>query len=333
MSLVLKDRFGRIHDYLRISLTDKCNLNCIYCNPQLPRPEKLAKKDILNFDELLRIISIFSVLLGFRKIRFTGGEPLLRKDIMKFFEALSPIKAKTGVEFAITTNGTLLEGNADALKRTGVDRINISLDSLRPGVFKYITGSDKLPEVIRSISALEEAGFENIKINTVIMRNVNDNEISEFVDYFKDHNVTLRFIEFMPFRNNGWSREAFIDSEEVKGIINKSFALEKLEDRAQIAEIYKVAGCKAKVGFIRPISQHFCGECNRLRLKADGKLKLCLFDPALREIDLKGALRSGSSDEDIIRIISESLNLKEKEHSSLSILALENKNTMQNIGG
>lgn len=333
MSLVLKDRYGRVHDYLRISLTDKCNLNCIYCNPQLPASNKLDKKEILNFDELLRLIRIFTAGLGIRKIRFTGGEPMVRKDIMKFFEALCPIKKETGFEFAITTNGTLLEGNVQALKNAGLDRVNISLDSLRPEVFKYITGSDKLSEVIKNISALEDAGFDNIKINTVLIRNVNVSEVTDFIDFFKDHSVTLRFIEFMPFQNNGWTNEAFVSSAEVKEEIEKKFVLDRIEDRLQIADLYQLRGFKAKTGFIRPISQHFCGECNRLRIRANGKIKLCLFDQTKNEIDLKKALRSGCSDSDIINLVSEAMALKEKEHPGIGILASENNNSMQNIGG
>lgn len=333
MSLVLKDRFGRIHDYLRISLTDKCNLSCIYCDPQLAVSKKLDKKEILNFDELLRLIRIFTTGLGIKKIRFTGGEPMVRKDIMKFFEALSPIKKETGFEFALTTNGTLLEGNIPRLKQAGLDRVNISLDSLRPEVFKYITGSDKLSEVIKNIFALEEAGFGNIKINTVVIRNVNDTEVRDFVHFFKDHSVTVRFIEFMPFQNNGWVNEAFVGAEEVKKNIEKDFVLDKIEDPLQIAELYSLRGFKAKTGFIRPISQHFCGECNRLRIRANGKLKLCLFDAASNEIDLKEVLRSQNSDSGIIKSVLDALPLKEKEHPGISTLALENNNSMQNIGG
>ncbi|HEX2865515.1 MAG TPA: GTP 3',8-cyclase MoaA [Ignavibacteriales bacterium] len=335
MPLVLKDRFGRIHDYLRISLTDRCNLNCIYCcNPQLPKSLKPDKKEILNFDELLRVVRIFTESLGIRKVRFTGGEPMLRKDIMKFFEALSPLKKRTGFEFAVTTNGTLLEGNIEALKSAGLDRINISLDSLRSEVFKYITGSDKLSEVLKNINGLEETGFQNIKINSVVMRNINDSEAAEFADFFRNRNITVRFIEFMPFENNGWTRETFVSSEEVKKNIEKHFHLEKIEDKSQIAQLYRMTGYKAKIGFISPVSQHFCSECNRLRLKANGRLKLCLFDPAQREIDLRDVLRDeGSSDLDIITIISESLSLKEREHPEVSTLALENRNSMQNIGG
>lgn len=333
MTLVLKDRYGRVHDYLRISLTDKCNLNCIYCNPQLPASKKLDKKEILNFDELLRLIGIFTTGLGIRKIRFTGGEPMVRKDIMNFFEALSPIKDQTGFEFALTTNGTLLENNIGALKKAGLDRVNISLDSLRPEVFRRITGSDKLTEVIHSISLLEDAGFTNIKINTVVIKKVNDNEVTDFVHFFKDHSVTLRFIEFMPFQNNGWTTEAFAGSEEIKKKIERDFVLNRIEDSLQIADLYQVRGYRVKTGFISPISQHFCGQCNRLRLRANGKLKLCLFDPSTNDTDLKEALRGGCSDNDIIKLVSEALNLKLKEHPGVGTLALENKNSMQNIGG
>ncbi|MGE5354084.1 MAG: GTP 3',8-cyclase MoaA [Acidobacteriota bacterium] len=333
MSLVLKDRFGRIHDYLRISLTDRCNFNCIYCNPQIEAAEKLDKKEILTFGELLRLIRIFTTEFGIRKIRFTGGEPMVRNDIIKFFEALSPIQKQTGFEFAITTNGTLLEGNLHALKNAGLNRVNVSLDSLRPEVFKYITGSDKLNQVIRNILSLEEEGFKNIKINTVVIRDINDAEAADFIEFFKHRDITVRFIEFMPFQNNGWKKESFVSAEEIKENIQKRFTLNKTEDRLQIAELYEVKGFKVKTGFIRPISMHFCSECNRLRLRANGKMKLCLFDPAKNEIDLKELLRNGSSNSDIVKLVSESLNHKAKEHPDIYSLALGNNNSMQNIGG
>ncbi|MGE5439599.1 MAG: GTP 3',8-cyclase MoaA [Bacteroidota bacterium] len=333
MSLVLKDRYGRIHDYLRISLTDRCNFNCIYCTPQMEEAKKLDKKEILTFDELLRLVRIFTTEFGIRKIRFTGGEPMVRKDIIKFFEALSPIQKQTGFEFAITTNGALLHGNLNALKKAGLNRVNISLDSLRPEVFRYITGSDKLDQVIRNILSLEEEGFKNTKINTVVIKNLNDTEAADFIDFFKRREITVRFIEFMPFQNNGWKKESFVSAEEIKNSIERRFHLDKTEDRHQIAELYQVRGFKAKAGFIRPISRHFCSECNRLRLKANGKMKLCLFDPAQNEIDLKELLRKGSSDGEIIKLVSESLSNKAKEHPGIYSLALGNKNSMKNIGG
>ncbi|MCU7496257.1 MAG: GTP 3',8-cyclase MoaA [Ignavibacteria bacterium] len=334
MTLVLKDRFGRIHDYLRVSLTDKCNLKCIYCTPhQINARDKLDKSEILSFDELLRIIRVFTTRLGIKKVRFTGGEAMARKDIMKFFWTLAPLKEKTGFEFAITTNGTLLKENIEALKKCGLDRVNLSLDSLCPGVFKYITGSDKLQDVLGCISSLEEAGFENLKLNTVVIRDINHLETADFVDFFRYRDITLRFIEFMPFQNNGWTKEAFVSSEEVRRHIEKRFILEKIEDRHQIADLYRVKGYKVKVGFIRPISEHFCANCNRLRIKANGSMKLCLFDPEESEIDLKAALRNGSDDIELIRLISEAMKLKEKEHPDVGSLAQGNRNSMQNIGG
>ena len=182
----LKDKFNRIHDYLRISLTDRCNLNCIYCNPDYQNFDKLQSEDRLSYDELIRLVKIFLNNLHIKKIRFTGGEPLERRGVLDFFEMLRQVKRKNNFEFCLTTNGTLLEGSISQLKGFGLNKLNISLDSLNPKRYKYITGSDSSDSVINSILKAEELKFDELKINVVVMKGINDNEILDFIDFFKD---------------------------------------------------------------------------------------------------------------------------------------------------
>ena len=185
----LTDKFNRVHNYLRISLTDRCNLNCIYCNPAEFQLIKTPRADILNFDEILRIINIFAGLLGFKKIRVTGGEPFVRKGILQLFEEVDKLKSIYNFDVGITTNGTMLEDKIESLKKYGVDKVNISLDSLNPEKFKFITGKDDFESTIRAIYRAIELGFNPLKINVVVLKNINDNEIIDFVDFAR----SLRF--------------------------------------------------------------------------------------------------------------------------------------------
>ncbi len=331
----LKDNFKRVHDYLRISLTDKCNLNCIYCNPADAKIKKLQRNEILSYDELLRLINIFTGKLGVKKIRFTGGEPLVRKDIIHFFESVSLLKQQYGFEFGLTTNGTLLEDKLDSLKRFGLDKLNISLDSLRPERFKYITGKDNLDSVIRSIQKASEIGFEPLKINVVVMRFVNDDEIIDFVDLVKDTKMNVRFIEFMPFGNNRWNREGFISYKEIKNIVEKKYQLTEITSfKNLVAKDFHIDGHTGKVSFISSISNHFCESCNRLRIDARGKMKLCLFSSGEDELSFKELLNNKNySDDDICGLIENALQLKKKVHPGVDELLKLEENNMLSIGG
>ena len=332
---ILKDRFNRIHDYLRISLTDKCNLNCIYCNPFEHHSKKLNKNAILNFDELLRLINIFSGRLGIRKIRFTGGEPLVRKNILEFFKSVHLLKIKYGFELGLTTNGTLLENNLQKLKQYGIDKLNISLDSLKPERFQYITGKNNLDAVVRSIYKAMDLGFNPLKINVVVMKNVNEDEITDFVEFVKDKNLNVRFIEFMPFGNNNWNTDGFISSEEIKNIIENKYQLKEITGPLNlVAKDYSLAGHSGKISFISSISDHFCKSCNRLRIDARGKMKLCLFSTGTNELNFKQLLNDSKfSDENIGEMISNSLYLKKETHPSVEDLVKFEENNMLNIGG
>ncbi len=206
----LTDSYGRIHDYIRISLIDKCNLNCIYCNPQ-NQPFSSSKRDsILSYEELIRLITILVRDLEVKKIRFTGGEPLIRKNILTFFQMLSSLKNEYPFEIGITTNGTQLEDKIESLYDLGLNRINISLDTLQQNRFIAITGKDFLDTTLRAIDKAIRLNFNRVKINAVIVKNVNDEELIDFIEYFQNTNLNIRFIEYMPFDGNGWDNSKFI---------------------------------------------------------------------------------------------------------------------------
>jgi len=206
----LTDKYNRTHDYLRFSLTDKCNLNCLYCNPTDQKLNLLRNDEILTNDESLRLISIFVKQFEFKKIRFTGGEPLARKDIIDLISALKALHENYSLEIGITTNGTMLFENLNKLKASGVTKLNISLDSLDKIKFQKITGKDKFSNVMDSILLAEELGFYPLKINCVVMKGINDDEILGFVDYFKNKTINVRFIEYMPFSGNCWNEGKFL---------------------------------------------------------------------------------------------------------------------------
>lgn len=332
---LLIDKFNRIHNYLRISLTDKCNLNCVYCNPENEMFEKLKMQHILNYEELIRLIKIFVVNLGITKIRLTGGEPLARKNILSFFRMLAELKKDYPFELGITTNGTLLENKISELKQLGLNKINISLDTLNPEKYKKITGKDEFKTVLNSILLAEELEFSPVKINTVIMKRVNDDEIIDLVEFVKERDFNIRFIEYMPFTSNGWNDESFISSEKIKKLVELNYKLQEIKDgKITVAKDFQIVGYKGKVSFISSISNHFCDSCNRLRITSEGNLKLCLFSPQNEEISLKYYLRSENySDNYIAQIILNSLQLKKLKHPEIEELLQIDQNNMLRIGG
>ncbi len=332
--ITLKDNFNRVHDYLRISLTDKCNLNCLYCNPSTSRGARLQKNAILSYDELLRLIDIFAGKLGVKKIRFTGGEPLVRKDILFFFDEVYKLKIKYGFETGLTTNGTVLEDKLESLKRSGLDRLNISLDSLRPDRFKYITGKDDIHKVIRAIDTAEELGFSPLKINVVIIKNINDDELIDFVEFIRNRKITLRFIEFMPFGNNEWKHDGFLGYQDMNDVIESKYSLNKIYGKDNdVSKDYTIDGFEGRIGFISSISDHFCGSCNRLRIDARGRMKLCLFSSGKNELDFKYMLNSGFTDDMISKEVDSKLKFKPEYHPAVEELIQMEENEMLSIGG
>ena len=296
----LVDPFGRKIDYLRISITDHCNLKCYYCKPFSGRSH-LERSEILNYEEMLKVARA-AAAIGITKIRITGGEPLVRKGVVEFCRMLSKIDGLKSL--ALTTNGIYLEEMAEPLFNAGVRRINISLDTLRPERFEKITGYNWLSRVLGGIKCAEQIGMHPIKINTVVMRGINDDEIEDLARLTLDKPYHVRFIELMPTDSSAYGNyeSLFIPVEEFMKKIDQidRIQIEPATDSYGPAKLCKLPGATGRVGFIAPISWHFCGSCNRLRLTADGKIKTCLF--SREEIDIKTPLRTGASQNDIINI-------------------------------
>lgn len=327
------DSFDRIHDYVRISLIDKCNMNCIYCNPTNSFIPFESNRAIFSYEELYRLINILVKDLEVKKIRFTGGEPLIRKDVMKFFQMISFLKLQYNFEIGITTNGTQLIEKLEPLYQFGVDHLNISLDTLSKKKFITITGADYFDETLAAIHKAMSIGFKSVKVNSVIMKNINHYELNSFIDYFKDYPITLRFIEYMPFTGNQWDDSKFISWQEMKTEIEKKYLLIEISSKGKVSKDYFVEGTNLKIGFISSISNHFCDSCNRLRITASGKIKDCLFS-STSDVSLKNYLSDKSiSDENIAEIIKNSLQKKWFKHPSVDELVHLKQNNMMSIGG
>jgi cyclic pyranopterin phosphate synthase len=285
---------------------------------------------ILRYEEILRIVRV-AVGLGVKKARVTGGEPLLRKGVVDFISRLS----HSGIEdLGLTTNGILLKEFARPLREAGLSRVNISLDSLDPRNFQRITGSDGLDEVLAGIEGAREAGFEKIKINTVLIRGNNENEILDFAELAFSRGLEVRFIEYMPYLNGKeWQRDLYLTAEEVKKVINTRFLLQPVEkqEKSGVAEIYRMKDGRGTIGFISSISQHFCERCNRIRLTADGKLRNCLFSD--EEIDIRGPMRDGVSDSELAEIIRGSVKKKPERRPDFHCSFKKCTRTMDLIGG
>lgn len=274
------DNYGRVIDYMRISVTELCNLRCRYCMPE-DGIVKRAHDEMMTAEETIDAVKA-AVSLGIKKIRITGGEPLVKRGIVKLCDAISAIE---GVEeLCITTNGTLLPKFGKELREAGVSRVNISLDTLDPDKYREITRVGELSEALTGIDAAFEAGFDNIKINNVLMGGFNDDEIEDFVKLTVDRPIEVRFIELMPIGGGmDFDRSGFISCQQV---LSKVPELEPLEHSEGVAVLYRLPGAEGRVGLIRPISCEFCGECNKIRLTSDGMLKPCLHSDA--ELCIKG---------------------------------------------
>ncbi|WPR74756.1 GTP 3',8-cyclase MoaA [Algoriphagus sp. NG3] len=291
----LKDRFGRVHNYLRISLIEKCNLRCSYCMPA----EGIAlspKASIMSAEEVLEFARIF-VGLGVTKIRLTGGEPLLRKDIGIILEGL----AKLPVEISITTNGLLVDRHVDTLQTLGIKKINFSLDTLKETRFQELTRRPGFQKTLDNFRLLHDRGFE-MKINSVLIKGINDDELVDLVELTKNFKVSVRFIEFMPFDGNRWDKSKMVSEKEILDQLGAHYGtaqLASLPDEDNFtARKFKIAGYIGEFGIISSVTNPFCGTCNRIRLTANGKIKNCLFSN--HETDLLRAMRSGENVEELI---------------------------------
>lgn len=326
----LVDSFDRSVSYLRVSLTGQCNLRCFYCTPR-PLADKLSSGELLNFEELLRVITV-AADLGIRKIRLTGGEPLVRRNITSFISRLTLLD---GIEeVRITTNGVLLADKCVELYDAGIRKLNISLDTLRPERFLKITGVDALAQVWQGIEQSLHLGFSTVKINVVAMNGINDDEFIDFARLSMKMPVQVRFIEFMPMGNDSnWHEDYYVNSADIKSKIAKLGKLTPInaEQLDGPARTYRLPGAFGTVGFISPISDHFCSRCNRLRLTAEGQLRSCLLTD--NETDLKTIIRSGGNEEAIRSALIETIKQKPRGHK-LSESEISNcHGRMSRIGG
>ncbi len=306
----LSDTFGRFHSYLRISLTEKCNLRCQYCMPA-EGVQLSPKQKLLSTEEVLLIAKLF-VEQGVKKIRLTGGEPTIRKDLV---EIIARLKELEGLEtVGITTNGLVLTKQLVGFQRAGLDALNISLDTLNPKKFEEITRRKGWERVIAGIDLAIQLGYKP-KINCVVMNNFNDEEICDFVEMTRDRNVDIRFIEYMPFSGNKWHTDKLFSYKEMLGKIMTQFpGFKALENGPNdTSKAYQVDGYVGQVGFITSMTEHFCGSCNRLRITADGNLKVCLFGN--KEISLRDAIRAGCSEDDLLALIGAAVRRKKKQHA------------------
>lgn len=331
----LKDKHGRLIDYMRISLTDRCNFRCIYCMPA-EGVCSMSHDEILRIEEIEQIVEV-AAKLGIKSIRLTGGEPLIRKGVCELIEHISHTPGIENV--SLTTNGVLLPAMADDLKRAGLNRVNISLDTLDPQQFSEITRVGKLEDVLAGIEAATHAGFDPVKINSVTVKRLNQDFLA-FARMSIDQPLHVRFIEYMPIGDSskdgtGWGREDVIDSEDLFNIINKraeECGMPRLVEAGSNkplgwgpARYFKFPGAEGTVGFISPMSRHFCSECNRLRLTADGKIRPCLFSD--QEFDVRKVIREG--DGDIAGVLYEALGAKPDEHHD----KIGTERQMSQIGG
>jgi cyclic pyranopterin phosphate synthase len=320
------DSFGRAHTYLRISVTERCNLRCTYCMPAEGVP-LLARDHLLTFEEIERLAALF-VRLGVRKIRLTGGEPLVRRDIDALVARIGALKAHGLEKLAMTSNALLLEEHMEALRAAGVDALNLSLDTLRPDRFRAITLRDGCGETVRAIRAAAAAGFARVKVNAVAMKGINDDELVALARAFaRELPIEVRYIEYMPFEGNTWGEgQGMLAAAEIRARLEQELDLVPLglDETAQVYGAADRGGARwpGRIGIIAAMTEPFCGTCNRTRLTADGSFRWCLLDEG--ELDLRGPLRAGASDEDLVALIERGLSLKRAGHApAAELIALQ----------
>ncbi len=326
----MTDNYHRVINYLRLSVTDRCNLRCIYCMPNRAF-DFMPHKEILTYEEMLHIVRL-CVQRGIRKVRLTGGEPLVRKGIIGFLRRLYCIKGLK--EITLTTNGVLLKKFAADIRECGISRVNVSLDSLRPERFSYITGRDYFGQVWEGLEEAERVGFSPIKINVVVMKGINDDEILDFVDFVSKRSCCVRFIEFMPIgRQNGWNPEKFVSTDEIYRLIQTRWNLIPIKSGPYDgpAQRFRIEGRQGEIGLIGALSNCFCRKCNRLRMTSEGHLRGCLFSD--QEIDLKTPLRHGKGNDYILQLIESAIKNKPKDHGLLEYGLEKCTREMYSIGG
>jgi cyclic pyranopterin phosphate synthase len=329
---VLADSYGRIATDLRVSLTDRCNLRCAYCMPAegldwLPRPE------LLTDDEIVRLVRIGVERLGITEIRFTGGEPLLRRGLTDIVARTAALRPRA--EISVTTNGIGLDRLAGPLAGAGLDRVNVSLDTLRPTVFQELARRDRLSDVLRGLAAAAAAGLTPVKVNAVLMRGVNDGEAAALLRFCLEHSYQLRFIEQMPLdAQHGWRRENMVSATEILDALSAEFTLTPDDSAARgsaPAETFLVDGGPDRVGVIGSVTRPFCGACDRVRLTADGQIRNCLF--AQEESNLRDPMRAGAGDEELAGLWEKAVAVKLPGHGINEPGFLQPVRPMSAIGG
>jgi cyclic pyranopterin phosphate synthase len=325
----LIDTHDRRLNYLRISITDRCNLRCLYCVPDGRLP-KLSHDDILSYEELLRLVKI-GTDMGITKVRVTGGEPLVRKGVYGFLASLSAITALQ--DLSLTTNAVLLAPNLKKLKQAGVRRINVSLDTLQRGRYREITGYDRFDRVWAGLEKALEMGFAPIKINVVALRGINDDEFVEMGRLTVKYPFHVRFIEYMPIGNARMDPKGSLFTPEIQAKLAPLGTLIPIDRQANDGPAlrYRLKGAPGELGFISSVSHHFCDRCNRLRLTASGQLRVCLLSD--QQTDLRTPLREGASDQALARIIREAARHKKAHHHLATTTAPKVKDQMSGIGG
>jgi GTP 3',8-cyclase len=330
--LGLADRFGRVATDLRVSLTDRCNLRCSYCMPE-EGLDWLAKPELLTDDEVVRLVSVAVRLLGVHEIRFTGGEPLLRRGLVGIVGRTTELLPRPQV--SLTTNGIGLARQAQALKDAGLDRVNVSLDTIRPDTFQQLARRDRVKDVLEGLEAAQAAGLTPVKVNAVLMRGVNDQQAPELLEFCLEHGYELRFIEQMPLdAQHGWNRATMITADEILAMLAEPFGLEPTDAATRgsaPAESFTVRGGPQTVGIIASVTRPFCGDCDRVRLTADGQVRDCLF--ARAESDLRTALRSGADDEELAERWRRAMRNKLPGHGINDPSFLQPTRPMSAIGG
>ncbi len=325
----LTDSYNRRIDYLRISITDKCNLKCVYCVSSKGL-KNFKNAEIMTDEEIVRFVRI-AHKYGLKKVRITGGEPLLRKSIMNLISSIKKIGIS---DLSLTTNGIMLAELAGALKTAGLDRVNISLDTMNAERYKGITKGGDINRVWEAIKEAERAGLSPVKINIVPIRGLNDDEILSFASLTIEKDCHIRFIEFMPVTSNGmWRKEICVSSKEVLEIISRLGNLESFKFRGEgPSRNYRIKGAVGVIGIISPISDHFCSSCNRLRLTSNGKIRPCLFSKD--EVDIKTPMRNGAADDEIERLFLYTISIKPERHKlDENIAVADHIKNMSKIGG
>ena len=327
--LPLTDNFGRVVRDLRVSVTDRCNFRCTYCMPA----EGLVWQDraeLLTFEEITRVVGVFTARLGVEGVRLTGGEPTVRAHLPVLVRQLASLPVRP--ELAMTTNGASLRLMAEDLRAAGLDRINISCDSLRRERFAEITRRDAMPAVLDGIDAAQAAGFDPVKVNCVLMRGVNDDEIVDFARFGRERGVSIRFIEFMPLdAEDQWQRGSVVPSREVLERVAAEFPIEAVAHGPEPASRFRYTDGAGEIGVIASVTEPFCASCDRVRVTADGQFRTCLF--ALDETDLRGVVRGGGSDDDLEAAIRTAVGHKWAGHQIGNVAFIRPPRSMSQIGG